>query len=136
MNAPVKLNALTPEEIELAHRARVAFYSKRSTQQAARCTCIDAIEEIIFLRASDFVTQLEMADPRDRWRHTGELPPAAVPELPSKREYRTPQATIDAFFGWVVRQDHAYQSRWLRRHPRDADHLKKLWREKCKPQSK
>jgi len=77
-----------------------------------------------------------MADPRDRWRHTGELPPAVVPESSPKKEYRTPQATIDAFFGWVVRQDQTYQARWLAEHPRDEAYLRKLWEDKCKPQSK
>jgi hypothetical protein len=136
MNKHIKPDRLTPEEIEMASLAKAAFYSKRGTQQSTSCTCIDAVEEIIFLRANDFVTQMEMADPRDRWRHTGELPPAAAPESPSKKEYRTPQGTIDAFFGWVVRQDQAYQSRWLAEHPRDEAYLRKLWEDKCKPQSK
>ena len=136
MNKHIKPDSLTPEEIEMAHQAKAALYSQRGTQQSTKCTCIDAVEEIIFLRASDFVTQMEMADPRDRWGHTGELPPAAAPEPPSKKEYRTPQGTIDAFFGWVVRQDQAYQARRLAEHPRDEAHLRKLWEDKCKPQSK
>ena len=53
-----------------------------------------------------------------------------------KREYRTPQATVDAFFGWIVRQDEPTQARWLAEHPKDAGYLKKLWEEKCKAQSK
>jgi hypothetical protein len=131
MNKHLKPSTLAPSEIEMAHRARAAFYSKRGTQQSTRCTCIDAIEEIVFLRASDFVTWLEMADPRDRWTHTGELPPAAIAEPPSKNEYRTPQATLDAFFGWVVRQNEATQAHWLAEHPKDAPFIRKLWREKC-----
>jgi hypothetical protein len=136
MNKHIKPDSLTPEEIEMAHRAKTAFYSKRGTQQSTRCTCIDAIEEIIFLRANDFVTQMEMADARDRWRHTGEPPPATVPEPHSKKQCRTPQATIDAFFGWIVRQDKAAQQRWLAEHSRDEPYLRKLWEDKCKPQSK
>jgi len=55
---------------------------------------------------------------------------------PKKREYRTPQATIDAFLGWIVRQDQATQTRWLADRPKDAAYLRKLWSEKCKAQSK
>jgi hypothetical protein len=51
-------------------------------------------------------------------------------------EYRTPQATVDAFFGWIVRQDEVMQGQWLADHPRDAAYLRELWRKKCKPQSK
>jgi hypothetical protein len=51
---------------------------------------------------------------------------------PAKKEYRTPQSTIDAFFGWVVRQDEAHQRRWLAEHPKDEAYLRKLLREKSK----
>ncbi len=131
MNKHIKPSTLAPSEIEMAHRARAAFYSKRGTQQSTRCTCIDAIEEIVFLRTSDFVTWLEMADPRDRRMHTGELPPVVIAEPPSKNQYRTPQATLDAFFGWIVRQDEATQAHWLAEHPEDAPLIRRLWREKC-----
>ena len=51
--------------------------------------------------AADIVRRWELADPRDRWRHTGEAPPKASAEPPRRREpYRTPQATCDAF--WYV----------------------------------
>jgi hypothetical protein len=138
MNKHTKPSTLTPNEIEMAHRAKAAFYSKRGTQQSTRCTCIEAIEEIVFLRGSDFVARLEMADPRDRWKHTGELPSSFIAEPPLKNEYRTPQATLDAFFGWIVRQDEATQAHWLAEHPKDAPLIRKLWREKCssQPQSK
>jgi hypothetical protein len=58
------------------------------------------------------------------------------PPAPSKPEYRTPQATVDCFFGWIVRQDRATQARWLAEHPKDAPYLRKLWEDKCKAQSK
>jgi hypothetical protein len=54
----------------------------------------------------------------------------------SPEAYRTPQSTIDAFFGWVVRLDEAHQQRWLAEHPKDAPYLLTLWREKCKLPSK
>jgi hypothetical protein len=58
------------------------------------------------------------------------------PKEQSKPEYRTPQATVDAFFGWIVRQDETTQARWLAEHPNDAPYLRKLWEEKCNPLSK
>jgi hypothetical protein len=54
------------------------------------------------------------------------------PAKPARKEYRTPQSTIDAFFGWVVRQDEAYQRCWLAEHPKDEAYLRKLLREKSK----
>jgi hypothetical protein len=53
-------------------------------------------------------------------------------KLAKGKEYRTPQSTIDAFFGWVVRQDEAYQRCWLAEHPKDEAYLRKLLREKSK----
>src|SRR5450755_3887546 len=54
------------------------------------------------------VQEWELADPRDRWKHTGEQPPpdafrnGDLPGTPAaaRQHYRTPQATIDAF--WFV----------------------------------
>ena len=53
-------------------------------------------------------------------------------KLGKGKEYRTPQSTIDAFFGWGVRQDEAYQRCWLAEHPKDEAYLRKLLREKSK----
>jgi hypothetical protein len=74
------------------------------------------------------VTQWEVADPRDAWRHTGEAPPipSRVQERQSDR-YRTPQSTIDAFWYVVRLEDADYLKRWLAQHPRDAEALCKLW---------
>jgi hypothetical protein len=56
--------------------------------------------------------------------------PSAAPE-PQKREYRTPQATVDAFW-FVARQgDPDYLARWLAQHPADVPHLHKIWGQKC-----
>jgi hypothetical protein len=52
------------------------------------------------------------------------------PPTPPKPEYRTPQATIDAFFGWIVRQDKDVQERWLAEHPKDAPYLRKIMESK------
>jgi hypothetical protein len=86
----------------------------------------------------DLVRQWELADPRDAWRHTGEPPPPSavrnsdISARPTDkpRPYRTPQATIDAFW-YVVRLDDAEHMRtWLAQHPLDAPYLLKLWERK------
>jgi hypothetical protein len=83
----------------------------------------------------DRVRQWELADPRDRWRHTGEAPPSeivrnsaiGIPMSIAARPYRTPQSTIDAFW-FVARQDDPDRLKsWLLRHPSDAPALCKLW---------
>jgi hypothetical protein len=81
----------------------------------------------------------ELADPRDAWRQTGELPPSsdvrngvfdvARPRL--ARPYRTPKATIDAFFDVVNLDNPDYLKSWLAQHPRDAAALYNLWRARC-----
>jgi hypothetical protein len=93
-----------------------------------RCGCvIEDLEALIYLRAADLVTQWELADPRDAWRHTGEAPPNGIPENPlGTRPSRPPQATVNAFW-YVVRLDDAdYLRRWFARHPKDAPFLLKL----------
>jgi hypothetical protein len=77
--------------------------------------------------AANLIVQWERADLRDRWRHTGEAPPHEIKPKPAGLAYRTPQATIDAFFYVVARNDAAYLKRWLEQHPRDAETLCKLW---------
>jgi hypothetical protein len=86
--------------------------------------------------AADFVRQWELADQRDRWKHTGERPPPAEVRnsdtaWPIKTPYRTPQATVDAFWYVVRLNDHRYLLWWLEQHPKDAAHLEKLLEEKC-----
>jgi hypothetical protein len=83
------------------------------------------------------VTLWELADPRDSWRHTGELPPPAcirnsdISAKPnSTRPYRTPQATIDAFMFVARLDDQEYFARWLVDHKREAPHLLKIWKAK------
>jgi len=125
---------IPPEIQELAAQARKAFYNKPRTNECCSCA-VDAADEVAFLRADDLVTQWELADPRDRWRHTGEPPPPEQ-EIQVPRPYWTAQSTVDAFFGWIVRQDDATQARWLADHPMDAPYLLELWRQKCKLQSK
>lgn len=96
---------------------------------------IEAEQHVAADLPSDYAQRLvqdwELADPRDRWRWTGEAPPLA-PELdPEQPLYRTAQATADAFW-WVVREgDPDHLDRWLANHPRDAAHLHRIWEDKC-----
>jgi hypothetical protein len=80
----------------------------------------------------DLVTQWELADPRDRWKHTGEPPPdIGIPMTIAKQPYRTPQSTVDAFFYMLKTKDAAGIAAWLAAHPRDERHLQKIWERKC-----
>jgi hypothetical protein len=92
------------------------------------CGCaIEDLEELICLRAADLVAQWELADPRDAWRHTGEQPPRPIVEARSAPEpYRTPQATIDAFWYVVRLADPLRLGAWLDDHPKDEFFLLKL----------
>jgi hypothetical protein len=80
---------------------------------------------------ADIVRRLELADPRDRWKHTGEAPPktSTAPKA-SPRPYSTPQSTIDAFWYVVSLRDSERFKAWLRDHPKDAPFLLKLLEDK------
>jgi hypothetical protein len=85
----------------------------------------------------DIVTSWELADPRDAWRRTGEPPPPAsvrnsdIDARPAgAQRYRTPQATIDAFWYIAGLDDSNYLTAWLAQHPRDVETLQKLWEAK------
>jgi hypothetical protein len=45
--------------------------------------------------------------------------------------YRTPEATVNAFWYVVRLGDPEYLTRWLSQHPLDAPHLYRLWEAKC-----
>lgn len=83
---------------------------------------------------SDAFARWEMADPRDRWRWTGEAPPlvpAAEPEPEKPRKpYETPEVTEHAFWFLVLQGDANRLAEWLRDRPRDVDHLQKLLKAK------
>ena len=82
----------------------------------------------------DIVTRWELADPRDAWRHTGEPPPPAsvrnsdISGKPASaaKPYRTPQATIDAFWYVVRLADPERLAAWLDDHPKDEFFLLNL----------
>jgi|SRR3954451_25113015 hypothetical protein len=101
--------------------------------QRLMSAAFEPAEEMPTDYAAQLVRQWELADPRDRWRWTGELPPKPepVPEWPARERYRTPQATVDAFW-FVVRLDNSdYLADWLMQHPLDAKYLHELWGKKC-----
>jgi hypothetical protein len=78
--------------------------------------------------ADDIVRRWELADQRDRWKHTGEPPPVAeILATAKQKPYRTPQSTIDAFFHVAALGDADYLLRWLAQHLLDASHLRKIW---------
>jgi hypothetical protein len=76
----------------------------------------------------DIVRRWELADPRDRWKWTGEaLPPEIVRNLANAPQpYCTPQSTIDAFWYVVGLRDQERFKAWLADHPYDAPFLLKL----------
>jgi hypothetical protein len=121
------------------------------TMRAGIMLIVPAIDEIGICLKNDLITveeaAKELADlawlpgvwiaPRDdsaselvrRWEASDA--DRAEPPKKSKTEYRTPQATVDTFFGWIVRQDEAAQERWLAEHPKDAPYLQRLWEARC-----
>jgi hypothetical protein len=87
---------------------------------------IEDLEELIYLRAADLITEWERADRRDCWRHTGEQPPRTVGNPATVQPYRTPQSTIDAFWYVVGLCNPERLTAWLDDHPQDASFLLKL----------
>jgi hypothetical protein len=77
----------------------------------------------------DIVTSWELADPRDRWRHTGEAPPkiSATPRRPEP--YRPAESTVQAFWFVATREPEKLKA-WLARHPDDAPALRQIWKAK------
>jgi hypothetical protein len=80
--------------------------------------------------STDYGTEImrrwELADSRDRWKHTGEPPPPPEQPAPVLHPYRTPQATIDAFEYVVRLGDPETLRKWLRDHPHDAPFLRRM----------
>lgn len=99
---------------------------------------LDELERRAELRRQEevaaMVERMERADPRDRWRHTGEPPPpievrngpteTALPRAPEP--YRPAQSTVDAFWYVVGLDDPDRLKAWFANHPRDVPALLKL----------
>jgi hypothetical protein len=128
---------LEPDPIEIDSRpcslcgCTIDFHEMVDDGDGPIFYCPDDLETQIHLAAADLVKQWELADPRDRWRHTGEQPPKPS-DIPNARPepYRTPQSTIDAFFFVASQGDADCLKAWLLNHPKDAPHLHKLWKAK------
>jgi hypothetical protein len=84
--------------------------------------------------AAQILRRWEMADPRDRWKWTGEAPPPEIVLANAPPPYCPPQATIDAFKYIVGLGDREDLARWLAQHPLDAGELRKIWRDPPCPQ--
>lgn len=96
---------------------------------------LDELERRAELRREEevaaMVERMERADPRDRWRHTGEPPPpievrngpieTVLPRAPEP--YRPASSTVSAFRYLVADGDVARLRGWLADRPKDAPHL-------------
>lgn len=82
-------------------------------------------------QAADLLRRWEMSDPRDRWRHTGEPPPALdvrngrmeVSRPRAPEPYLPAQSTIDAWTYVSNSGNLAYIREWLADRPKDAPYL-------------
>jgi hypothetical protein len=91
----------------------------------------EAFEREIMIGAAELVRRWELADPRDRWRHTGEAPPKAAGVLKARPEpYTPPPATVAAFWYVVSTGNRKHLAEWLAQHPADRPELFKLWKAK------
>ena len=80
------------------------------------------------------LTQRIIADAFRPDNQLSEAPPLVPEPEPARRlprDYRTPQATVDAFIFLARLGDVDRLTRWLADHPRDVAHLNKLWKAKC-----
>jgi hypothetical protein len=128
------------EAVDGLQNAAVAFrLAERVGQDEVQRILAEAFgEELPELQSGvdDILRQMEMQDPRDAWRHTGEAPPpasirnSAITEPPNPRPYRTPRGTIQAFWYVVNLADEAKLTAWLDAHPKDEKFLLKLLEQK------
>jgi hypothetical protein len=79
--------------------------------------------------ASRLVRDWELADERDRWRWTGEMPPARPAEVNRQIPYQPSSGTIDAFSFVVGLGAPERLAAWLAGHPDDAPQLLRLYEE-------
>ncbi|MCA1512165.1 hypothetical protein I6F31_14360 [Bradyrhizobium sp. NBAIM01] len=101
--------------------------------QALMSAAFAPVETLPSDYAAHLVMRWELDDERDRWKWTGELPPArksgAQDYAPEKRvgrdgkSYYTTQATIEAFHYVLSLGNRERLAEWLRNHPNDAPAL-------------
>ncbi|WP_247409678.1 hypothetical protein [Bradyrhizobium sp. 150] len=76
--------------------------------------------------AQQLVRAWELEDARDRWKHTGELPPSPAEKPKTPVAYKPADSTIDAFFYLVRLGDSERLRSWLDDHRQDASYLLEL----------
>ncbi|MGY8660942.1 hypothetical protein Q3C01_01070 [Bradyrhizobium sp. UFLA05-109] len=102
-----------------------------AAEMEEECAVDDAPADLPPDYAAQLVRQWELADPRDRWRHTGELPPALSTEVKKPVAHKPMHSTVNAFLH-VSRNGSTENLRdWLASHPLDAPYLLELWTRTC-----
>ncbi|MCA1414470.1 hypothetical protein I6F30_25440 [Bradyrhizobium sp. NBAIM20] len=104
----------------------VPFAWVRALNDNERPGAIEPEQVAPFDDARQLVRAWELEDPRDRWKHTGELPPAPAEKPKTPNVYKPDDSTIDAFFYLVRLGDPERLRAWLDDHRRDAPHLLEL----------
>lgn len=121
-------------EVQAARLAGMALDGFLSQQQAADIARTAGFAAGLVHRHGEDVVQEAIAWGFERALQPMEAPPIApakaTPQL-AKREYRTPESTIDAFWYVVRSGDKAALKAWLADRPKDAPTLRKLWEAKC-----
>ena len=122
--------AVNPEQLDVSIDPRPCELCGCTIDQHERIDTPEGPEFFCF-PDDDIVTNWELADPRDCWKHTGEAPPQDNvrngPQTAVERAvYRTAQSTVDAFWYVISLKDPDKLSAWLRDHPRDTARLLKL----------
>jgi hypothetical protein len=131
MNAVIPPVEIEPEPIELDPRPCGLCGLRIDRHEMVDC---GEGPEFFCYPEGDLVKEWELADPRDRWKHSGELPPPTDirngdftgPASAARRPYRTPRATVDAFWFVVSLCNPDRLKAWLSDHPKDAAFLLKL----------
>jgi len=134
-NHPVA-HALEPEPIEIDPRPCVCGYTidqhlRVDTPEGPEFYCQDIGADEL---ADNLVRDWELADARDRWRHTGEAPPTASvrnSDITARSEsrprpYEPATSTIDAFWLLVAFAEPKRLKPWLADRPKDAAFLLRL----------
>jgi hypothetical protein len=118
--------AIGQDAVQAIIAAPFARLRALAAEQEAEQSAFDAAEdEAAWQYENDYaarlVRQWELADPRDRWRHTGEVPPPREPAPQVRKPKKGPAASTVMAFEQVVRLGDAnYLAEWLLDHPEDA----------------
>jgi hypothetical protein len=100
-------------------------------QDAVQAIIAYSPEELPSDYTAQIVRELELNDPRDAWRHTGETPPSddfrnsdiGIPTAAAESSYKPVKSTVDAFRFLVALGDLERLKSWLAARPKDAPFL-------------